>query len=133
MNRRLRRTSATSPTARTGSAIAIELEWVDATGKTQRADARTWVKDAKTGKTLDHDWVFAGSELLEDPRTKEKIYAADDGDIATVANFPSSLLDVPFRSSASDADRVYLSNTNAMPERGTPVTIFLHPRPKPKP
>jgi hypothetical protein len=115
----------------TGSAIAIELEWAEPSGKLRRADARSWVKDLKTGKPLETDWVFAGSELFVDPRTKEKVYAADDGDIATVANFPSSLLDLPFRSSASDADRVYVSNTEAMPERGTPITIYLKPRPKP--
>ena len=119
--------------APTGSAIAIELEWTDPDGKVLRADARTWVKDLKTNKTLEKDWVFAGSDLFEDPRTKEKIYAADDGDIATVANFPSSLLDLPFRSSASDADRVYVSNTPAMPASGTPVTIYLKPRAKSAP
>ena len=116
----------------TGSAIAIELEWSDATGNTRRADARTWVKDFKTNKKLEKDWVFAGSEIIQDPNTKEKFYAADDGDLATVANFPSSLLDLPFRSSASDADRGYVSNTEAMPERGTPVTIYLKPRAKGK-
>ncbi len=117
----------------TGSAIAIELTWTDPAGKPHKADARTWVRDLKTDKPLEKDWVFAGSELFIDPRTKEKVYAADDGDIATVANFPSSLLDLPFRSSASDADRVYVSNTEAMPERGTPVTIVLKPRPQPRP
>jgi len=112
----------------TGSAIAIDLEWIDTAGKPRRADARTWIKDLKTGKTLDTNWVFAGSEVLEDPRTKEKVYAADDGDIATVANFQSSLLDLPFRSSASDVDRVFVSHTDVMPGRGTSVTIYLKPR-----
>jgi hypothetical protein len=115
----------------TGSAIAIDLEWVDAKGKTQTADARTWIKDLKTGATLTTDWVFAGSEHFDDPRTKERIYAADDGDLVTVANFPSSILDLPFRSSANDGDRTFVSNTDVMPERDTPVTIYLKPRPKP--
>ncbi len=114
----------------TGSAIAIDLEWTDNAGKIQKADARTWAIDLKTKKPLDKDLVFAGSEVFDDPRTKERIYAADDGDIATVANFPSSILDLPFRSSASDTDRLYVSNTAVMPERGTPVTIYLKPRPK---
>ncbi len=112
-----------------GSPIAIELEWIDAKGKTQHADARTWVKDFKTNEALKTDWVFAGSMLIEDPRTKEKIYAAEDGDYACVANFPSAILDLPFRSSASDAERSYVANTPAMPDTGTPVTITLRLRP----
>jgi hypothetical protein len=113
-----------------GSAIAIELEWPGPDGKARRADARTWIKDLKTGRPLTTDWVFAGSTLFEDPRTKEKVYAADDGDLATVANFPSSILDLPFRSSADDADRTFVANTDAIPDRGTAVTITLRPRPK---
>jgi hypothetical protein len=118
-----------------GSPIAIELAWTDPAGKARRADARSWVKDFKTNKPLDIDWVFAGSELFEDPRTKQQVFAADDGDLITVANFPSSILDLPFRSSANDADRGYVANGEVMPERGTPVTMFLAPRPKaaPKP
>jgi hypothetical protein len=116
-----------------GSAISIELAWTDPAGKPHRADARSWVKDFKTNKRLDIDWVFAGSELFEDPRTKEQVFAADDGDLMTVANFPSSILDLPFRSSANDADRAYVANTDAMPDRGTFVTMFLAPRPKPEP
>ncbi len=64
-------------------------------GKPKKVDAREWVKDLGTGKALARDWVFAGSELFEDPRTKTMIYAADDGDLITVANFPASILDLP--------------------------------------
>ena len=112
----------------TGTPIAIELEWIGLDGKTRRADARTWVKDLKTKKPLTTDWVFAGSEIFVDPKTKAKLYAADDGDLVTVANFPSAILDLPFRSSADDGDRTYVSNTEAMPPRGTPVTVYLQPR-----
>ncbi len=101
-----------------GSKIAIDLEWTGPDGKPRRSDARGWIKDVKTGEILTTDWVFAGSELFEDPRTKEKVYAADDGDLVTVANFPSSILDLPFRSSANDADRGFVANTAAMPGAG---------------
>ena len=67
--------------------------------------------------------------LLEDPDTKKTFYAADDGDLITVANFASSILDLPFRSSANDADRTWVSNTEVMPPRGTPVTMSLSVRP----
>ncbi len=110
-----------------GTPIAIEVEWEQA-GKWKKADARDWVKDASTGKPLTRDWVFAGSELFEDPRTKKKIFAADDGDLITVANFPASILDLPYRSSANDQDRGYLANPERVPPRGTPVTMYLFPR-----
>ncbi len=111
----------------TGTSIAIEVEW-EQNKKLRRADARDWVKDGASGKPLTQDWVFAGSELFEDPRTKTMIYAADDGDLVTVANFPSAILDLPFRSSASDADRSFVANPDRVPARGTPVTLYLRPR-----
>jgi hypothetical protein len=112
----------------TGPAIGIELEWQDQ-GKSRKVDARDWVKDLGTNKPLARDWVFAGSELFEDPRTKTMIYAADDGDLVTVANFPASILDLPYRSSANDADRGYSADPAKVPPRGTPVTMYLSPRP----
>ena len=111
-----------------GPAIAIDLEW-EQDGKLKKADAREWVKDQASGASLTRDWVFAGSELFEDPRTKTMIYAADDGDLITVANFPASILDLPYRSSASDADRGYVAHAARVPVRGTPVTMFLRLRP----
>ncbi|WP_435010378.1 YdjY domain-containing protein [Tundrisphaera lichenicola] len=111
----------------TGTPIAIEVEWLK-DGKLQKTEAREWVKDQATGTALARDWVFAGSELFEDPRTKTMIYAADDGDLVTVANFPASILDLPFRSSANDADRTYLARADRVPVRGTPVTVYLRPR-----
>ena len=74
------------------------------------------------------DWVFAGSELIEDPATKKPIYAADDGDLITVANFSSAILDLPFASTANDTDRLYVANTDRIPPRGTPVFLVLKPR-----
>ena len=111
-----------------GTPIAIEVEWNQA-GRTQKVDARTWVKEEKSGKPLGHDWVFAGSVLYPDRRTQKMAYAADDGDLITVANFASSILDLPYRSSASDADRTYMANPEKIPPRGTLVTVFLKPRP----
>jgi len=115
-----------------GTAVAIEVEWEQA-GKLKKADARDWVKDQATGASLSRDWVFAGSELFEDPRTRTMIYAADDGDLITVANFPASILDLPYRSSASDADRGYVAHADRVPARGTPVTMYFRPRPAPAP
>lgn len=118
-----------------GPEIGLEVEW-EADGKKQQADARKWVKDSKTGEALARDWVFAGSDLFPDRRTGKMIYAADDGDLITVANFASAILDLPYRSSANDADRTYAANPERVPPKGTPVTLYLTPRrpaaPEPK-
>lgn len=109
-----------------GTPIAIELLW-KTDGKLQRSDARNWVKDEKTKKPLAEHWVFAGSELFTDPVTKKTIYAADEGDLITVANFGSAILDLPLASSASDADRVFSADTAHVPPLGTEVLLRLGP------
>ena len=53
----------------------------------------------------------------QDPITKRTIYAADDGDLITVANFGSAILDLPIASSASDADRVFSATRSRFPPR----------------
>jgi hypothetical protein len=111
----------------TGSPIAIQLQW-EAEGKLRSADARTWVREEQGKRPLAKDWVFAGSEIFEDPDTKKPIYAADDGDLFTVANFSNAILDLPFASTANDANRTYVANTDQIPPRGTMVTMILQPR-----
>ncbi len=76
------------------------------------------------------DWVFGGSQLYDDPVTKKRRYAADDGDLITVANFGSAILDLPIASSANDADRVFSTNTDKIPPLGTEVLVSLVPRAK---
>jgi hypothetical protein len=110
-----------------GDAIAIELQWQQ-DGKTFRSDARQWVKDEKAKAPLAIDWVFAGSEFYEDPVTQKKVYAADQGDLITVANFGSAILDLPIASSANDSDRGFFTNTEKIPPLGTEVFVTLRPR-----
>jgi hypothetical protein len=113
-----------------GTPIAIELEWEE-DGKARRADAREWVFDERAMKPLAKDWVFAGSEFLEDPVTKKPFYAADDGDLVTVANFSSATLDLPFASTANDTDRIFVAHTEKIPPLGTAVTLSFRPRTAP--
>lgn len=116
-----------------GTAIRLDLEWDDH-GQTRRAEARDWVMDARTKKSLEIDWVFAGSEFYTDPETKKERYAANEGDLFTVANFTSAILDLPLASSDSDTDRLFVAYTARIPPEGTYVTVILRPRePKPKP
>jgi hypothetical protein len=111
----------------TGTEIAIDLRWQQ-DGQMHESDARQWVRDEKAKAPLAIDWVFAGSEFVEDPVTKKKVYAADEGDLITVANFGSAILDLPVASSADDADRVFVTNTAKIPPLGTEVFVKLGPR-----
>lgn len=109
-----------------GPPIAIDVEWEE-NGKTKRVPARDLVKDEHTGRVLEKDWVFVGSETVVDPETKKTYYTADDGDLITVANFPSAILDVPFASTSNDTERNFVANTPKIPPRGTMVTMYLKP------
>ena len=79
---------------------------------------------------LERDWVFAGSQLYDDSITKKKRYAADEGDLITVANFASAILDLPIESSANDVRSAFTTNTEMIPPVGTEVFVALYPRPK---
>jgi hypothetical protein len=111
-----------------GSPIAIGLRWRQ-DGKIHESDAREWVKDEKTKAPLAIDWVFAGSTLYEDPATKKTLYAADEGDLVTVANFGSAILDLPIESSSNNAERVFSAHTEKIPALGTEVLLTFSPRP----
>jgi hypothetical protein len=113
-----------------GPAVAIELQWIDHLGKPQTSDARKWVKGEKTSKELAPHWVFAGSYFVEDPTTGRRRFAADGGDLITVSNFTSAILDVPIQSSASDAERSFVAFTDRIPPLETGVTLILKPAPK---
>jgi hypothetical protein len=110
-----------------GTAIAIEFLWI-ADGELRKTEGRQWVWDEKAKAPLGIDWVFAGSLIYEDPVTKKAMYAADEGDLITVANFASAILDLPMASSANDADRVFSANTAQVPPIGTEVFVVLSPR-----
>ena len=45
----------------TGTEVAIEVRWKDAKGKVQSTSAQYWIRNIKTKKALDTNWVFAGS------------------------------------------------------------------------
>ncbi|HCS50858.1 YdjY domain-containing protein [Rubinisphaera sp.] len=74
---------------------------------------------------LEADWVFAGSIIDVDPTTGQKRYLADGGDLICVANFPSAMIDIAIKSSASDGQRGYEANPQTVPAPGTPVVIKI--------
>ena len=112
----------------TGTVIKVTLEYQEK-GKAVRRPAQDWIRDIKTKKQLDHDWVFAGSRLFFDPTDPKAppIYLANDGDIICVANFDTALLDLPIDSSKDNGQLAFEAQTDRIPELGTPVTIILEP------
>jgi hypothetical protein len=117
----------------TGSTIKISLAYEEK-GQQKTVRAQEWIKNLKSGKTLDSDWVFAGSQLVDNPLDpgKPKLYLANDGDVICVSNFETALLDLPIESSKDDADRAYVAFTERIPPLETKVTVILEPVPDAK-
>lgn len=115
-----------------GSVINISVRYKDG-DKEKTIDARSWVRDAKTQKELDKDWVFGGSFIFSpehDPN--KKLYAANGGEVVCVSNFSTAMIDVPIRSSDQDDERVFEAFKERIPPLGTKVTIIFEPQPEKK-
>ncbi len=116
----------------TGQPIRVTVKYQDK-GRLVTVPARSWVKNARTGKDLDTDWVFAGSQLVNNPLDPgKKIYLANDGDVICVSNFETALLDLPIKSPKDNADLVFVANTERIPPLETKVVVVLEPLPAAK-
>ncbi len=112
-----------------GTTIKITLRYEKKPGEVVTVDAKEWVRNVKTGKALDVDWVFAGSQFFQDPDEKDKkpYYMANGGDAITVSNFTDAMLDLPIDSSKNNAELSFECFTERIPEKGTKVTMILEP------
>jgi hypothetical protein len=108
-----------------GPAVRVRVRWKDAEGKQREALARDWIRDSKTGRALDTDWVFAGSSFWRDPADGTEYYQADGGDLICVSNFPTATLDLPLKSSESNEDLLFEVFEGRVPPRGTEVDLIL--------
>ena len=117
----------------TGTEIEIGVRWKDKNGKRQQARAQEWIRNIKTKKVPDINWVFAGSGFWVDETSGKKMYQGDSGDFISVLNLPTATLDLPVRSFSAIESRLFEGNPDRLPPEGTPVTIILTPKPaKPK-
>jgi len=109
-----------------GAAVSITMRWKDAAGKVCQANAADWLAGAGTRETPRVDrWIFVGSQILPDGR-----YWADiEGELISVANFASSVLDVPFESTDKNALLEFVANDKQVPPVGTPVEVVIAPLP----
>jgi len=110
-----------------GDRIRITLYYKDAEGRLVSIPAQKWVRNTRTKKPLELDWVFAGSYFFKPPGGDQEFYAANDGRVITTANFTTALLDLPIRSSEGDPQGglEFEANSELIPPRDTPVKVVL--------
>ena len=112
-------------TPASGPRIRVTMRWIDADGEPRDADARNWIRDTRTGRPLETDWVFAGSAFWKDPADGREYYQADGGDLVCVSNFPTATLDLPIESSQSNEALLFEVHEERVPKLGTPVEMVL--------
>lgn len=112
----------------TGQPIDITVKWKNDKGEVQSARAQEWIKNVKTGKDMEHSWVFCGSGFWKDEQTGIEYYKAEGGDFICVSNFPSAMLDLPVESSQRNDELMFQANADRVPPLGTAVTVFLTPK-----
>ena len=105
-----------------GAGLKMEAAWKDKAGKDHRVDVGQWLKGSD-GKQIvrPKEWVFVGSEVLPGG----KYWAELDGEIISVTNFASAVIDVPFRSSNANEQREYYAGTADIPPVGTKVEVIV--------
>jgi hypothetical protein len=112
----------------TGTTIKITLQYKDK-DKMVSVPAQQWIRNFKSKKILEYDWVFAGSVLIPDPldKTKKPFYGANDGDVICVSNFDTAMLDLPVNSSKDNDELQFEAYTDRIPALETPVLVILEP------
>ncbi|MBN1393856.1 MAG: DUF4019 domain-containing protein [Pirellulales bacterium] len=110
-----------------GTEVAIEVRWKDERGKVQSAPAQHWIRDVKTKKEMEVNWVFAGSYFRKDDQSGKEYYQADYGALICLANMPEAMLDLPIESFGAVEARTFEMFEEHMPPPGTPTTIILKP------
>lgn len=117
----------------TGGVIEVLVLWKDKDGKNRKMRGQDWVRNTKTKKPMEYDWVFAGSGFWVDEDTGTKHYHADAGDFICVSNFSTATLDLPVKSSQENNNLLFEAFTENMPEKGTKVRLVLIPKAEEKP
>lgn len=115
-----------------GNPIKITLQYEEK-GKQVTVPAQQWVRNIRTRKNLDTDWVFAGSRLVDVPlEQNKKYYLANDGDVICLSNFETAMLDLPVKSPKENADLAFEAHTDRIPPLNTKVTVILEVMPEKK-
>jgi len=108
-----------------GTIMNIEVWWNDETGKLVKRRAQDMIRNTDTGKAMDCDFVFGGSDKRYDPYEEREIYFADDGPMINVANQPDAMIDVSIQSSQAAQGSLFETFTENVPAVNTKVYIVL--------
>lgn len=114
-----------------GTRIKVSLQF-QRDGKTVAVPAQDWVRNSRTKKVLEHDWVFAGSILWKDPEEPNRppVYTANsEGAYISITNVPTAILDLPVNSPKSLEDRSFEPFTERIPALESRVEVILDPIP----
>ena len=110
----------------TGEVIDIIVCWRDPeSGTLRKVKAQEMVMENESGKTMQSHWVFTGGLFGVDPDGKKYYLANVTGEVFGLANFPGSILDVPFESKSDYSDLYYTTNTANIPQNSTDVILIL--------
>lgn len=110
-----------------GPKVSVRVRWKDADGRQRERPAQEFIRNTKTGRELEAEWVFAGSAFWRDPADGTEHYQADGGDMICVSNFPTAMLDLTIESSESNAALLFEAFPERVPPRGTDVELILAP------
>ena len=107
-----------------GAGLKIRFNWKDANGQSHTADAADWLAGS-ANQEIDRpvQWIFVGSDILPGGRYWAEVY----GEMISLSNFASAVIDVPFCSSSADDDLSFVAKTGAIPPTGTKVEVVLTP------
>lgn len=111
-----------------GPVVDVYVLWRDTQGEKHTARAQEWVRNTKTQKEMEQNWVFGGSGFWKDEETGKEHYYADDGDMICLSNFTTAMLDLPIASSQSSDQLMFESFTERIPPKGAKVRLVLIPR-----
>ena len=115
--------------AATGPVVRVTMRWKDEAGTVHELPAQDWIRDNRTGKPMQEQWVFAGSAFWTDPSDGKEYYQADGGDLVCLSNFPTAMLDLPIESSQSNEALLFDAFEGRVPPRGTAVEMILSAAP----
>jgi hypothetical protein len=110
-----------------GPKVAVLVRWKDPDGGWQEKRAQDLIRNTKTGKPLDADWVFAGSGFWRDPADGTEHYQADGGDMICVSNVPGAMLDLTIESSDANEALLFQAFEGRVPPPDTAVELILSP------
>lgn len=110
----------------TGAKVKVSVHYRRA-GQAHTHPAQEWVRELKTKKPMTHHWVFAGSQLYTDPDDPKRppYYTANSGDVISLSNFPTAMLDLPVMSSQDNTALGFGTITEKIPPLRSGVWVIF--------